>query len=58
MKDAAEFSSVWDAVADTPEEAATLRTRAELMHAIEAIITAAGWNEIEAAQWCGVTQPE
>ncbi len=57
MKDVAEFSSVWDAVADTPEEAATLRTRAELMHAIEAIIEDAKWTQAEAARRCGLTQP-
>ena len=57
MKKAAEYASVWDAVADTPEEAANLRARAELMQQIEAIVMKAGWTQSEAARRCGVTQP-
>jgi predicted XRE-type DNA-binding protein len=52
-----EYSSVWDAIADTPEEAANLRARAELMRQIEKIVSAAGWTQAEAARQCGVTQP-
>jgi predicted XRE-type DNA-binding protein len=51
------FDSVWDAVADTPEEAANLRMRAELMTQIAEIINANGWKQAEAAAHCGVTQP-
>jgi predicted XRE-type DNA-binding protein len=51
------FASVWDAVADTPEEAANLRARAELMRQIAAIIKAKGWKQTQAATHCGVTQP-
>jgi len=51
------FSSVWDAVADTPEQAANLQARAELMRQIAAIIKAAEWTQAEAAERCGVTQP-
>ncbi len=51
------FSNVWDAVADTPEQAANLRMRAELMHPIAEIIRAEGWKQADAAQRCGVTQP-
>lgn len=51
------YASVWDAIADTPEEAANLRLRAELMHRIAAIIAANGWAQREAAERCGVTQP-
>jgi predicted XRE-type DNA-binding protein len=50
-------ASVWSAIADTPEEAANLRLRAELMHEISAVIEAGGWTQAEAAQHCGVTQP-
>lgn len=57
MKKATEYASVWDAIADTPEEAANLRARAELMQQVEAIVTAAGWTQAEAARRCGVTQP-
>jgi predicted XRE-type DNA-binding protein len=51
------YASVWDAIADTPEEAANLRARAELMEKIEAIVTGSGWTQAEAAARCGVTQP-
>jgi len=51
------FSSVWDAVADTPEQAANLRARAELMRQIAAIIEQNAWKQSEAAKQCGVTQP-
>lgn len=51
------FSSVWDAVADTAEQAANLQARAELMRQIAAIIKAADWTQAEAAVHCRVTQP-
>jgi predicted XRE-type DNA-binding protein len=49
--------SVWDALADTPEQAANLRARAELMQPIAAIIKDQGGTQAEAASRCGVTQP-
>lgn len=51
------YASVWDAIADTPKEAANLRARAELMEKIAAIVTESGWTQAEAAGRCGVTQP-
>jgi len=51
------YASVWDAIADTPEQAANLRARAELMRQIEAIVKRKGWTQVEAARQCGVTQP-
>ena len=51
------FTSVWDAIADTPEQAANLRARAELMQQIAAIINANNWKQADAATHCGVTQP-
>ncbi|MEO7621769.1 MAG: XRE family transcriptional regulator [Gallionella sp.] len=51
------YASVWDALADTPEEAANLRARAELMQQIAAIVDENGWTQVEAATHCGVTQP-
>ena len=51
------YASVWDALADTPEESANLRTRAELMQKIAAIIEENDWTQTEAAIKCGVTQP-
>ena len=51
------YESVWVALADTPEQAANLRTRADLMRQIAEMIEAAGWKQVEAAERCGVTQP-
>lgn len=51
------YASVWDAIADTPEQAANLRTRAELMQKIAAIVKSSGWTQAQAASQCGVTQP-
>ena len=51
------YASVWDAIADTPEEAANLRVRSDLMREITAIISESGWTQAEAAKHCGVTQP-
>lgn len=51
------YASVWDAIADTPEQAANLRARADLMRQIAAIVEENGWKQAEAAARCGVTQP-
>jgi predicted XRE-type DNA-binding protein len=51
------YASVWDAIADTPAEAASLRVRSELMDKITALIEENGWTQFEAAGHCGVTQP-
>ena len=51
------YASVWDAIVDTPEQAANLRARAELMQKIAAIVQESGWTQVEAATRCGVTQP-
>ena len=51
------YASVWDALADTPEQAANLRARAELMQQIAAVVKDKDWTQAEAAKRCGVTQP-
>jgi predicted XRE-type DNA-binding protein len=51
------FNCVWDAIADTPEQAANLQARAELMQQITAIIKAHDWIQADAATHCRVTQP-
>ncbi len=51
------FASVWDAIADTPEQAANLRLRSELMDKIVALIEAKSWTQLEAAKHCRLTQP-
>ena len=48
------YRSVWDAVADSPEEAANLRIRSHLMDAIKAYISHEGITQEEAAQRLGV----
>lgn len=57
MKKSESFDSVWDALTDTPGEAANLRARAELMRQIAAFVKKQGWTQVEAARHCGVTQP-
>ena len=51
------YANVWDALADTPEEAANLRMRAALMRQIAELVRSKGWTQAEAAERCGVTQP-
>ena len=51
------YASVWDALADTPEQAANLRARAELMQQIATVVKDKDWTQAEAAKNCGVTQP-
>jgi predicted XRE-type DNA-binding protein len=51
------FNNVWDAIADTPEQAANLQARAELVLQITAIIKVNDWKQVDAATHCGVTQP-
>ena len=51
------YDNVWDAIADTPEEAANLTARSDIMDKLVAIIKAGGWTQAEAAKRCHVTQP-
>ena len=55
--DTTTYASDWDAIADTPEQAANLRARADLMQKIAAIVTESGWTQAQAATRCGITQP-
>jgi predicted XRE-type DNA-binding protein len=48
---------VWDAISDSPAEAANLTLRSELMMAIGAVIKKSGWTQSQAAERCGITQP-
>ena len=52
-----EVQNVWENLADSPEEAASLKARAQLMIAIRDMIHERGWNQHEAAAVLGVTQP-
>src|SRR3970282_2828638 len=51
------FNSVWDAVEDTPGDAANMKARAELMRAITEYIRSSGMTQAEAAKTLGVTRP-
>jgi len=51
------FNTVWEAIEDSPEEAANLSMRADLMRHITGLIQANEWTQAEAAKRCGVTQP-
>ncbi|ATS89986.1 XRE family transcriptional regulator [Xanthomonas citri pv. fuscans] len=51
------FSSVWDAIEDTPAEAENMKLRSALMMVLERHIRAQGWTQAEAASRLGVTQP-
>lgn len=51
------FSSVWDAISDTPAEAENMKLRAKLMTALRDHIKAEAWTQAEAAERLGVTQP-
>ena len=51
------YASVFDAIADTPQEAVNLRLRAEVMQRIAQRIGRKGWTQREAAEHCGITQP-
>lgn len=57
MNNIESYTSVWDAIADTPEQAANLRTRSELLRQINAIVKDSKWTTAEAAQQCGLTNP-
>lgn len=57
MRKPESYASVWDAIADTPAEAANLRARAELMRQIATLVKRQDWTQVEAARRCGVTQP-
>ena len=51
------FVSVWDAIEDTPAEAANMKLRSALMMALKEHIARAGLSQSQAAKLFGVTQP-
>lgn len=52
-----QFSSVWDAIEDTPAAAENMKLRSTLMMALEGHIKAQGWTQVETARRLHVTQP-
>ncbi len=51
------FTSVWDAIEDSPEQAQNMRLRSTLMMALKACIERTGMDQAEAAALFGVAQP-
>lgn len=51
------YTSVWDALADTPEEAVNLRVRSELIMALTSVVKGWHMSQPEAAARLHVTQP-
>lgn len=51
------FASVFDALCNTPSEAANMRLRADLMMHIADTVRENGWTQKQAAMFCGLTQP-
>ena len=57
MTDKQRFTSVWDALEDTPQEAASMKARSALMMALSDTIRDSRITQSEAAALFGVTQP-
>ena len=57
MTDKQRFGSVWDALEDTPQQAASMRARSELMMNLTEVIRERGMTQGDAATMFGVTQP-
>ncbi len=51
------FTSVWDAIEDTPEEAENMKLRSVLMTALKNHLARTEMNQAQAAKLLGVTQP-
>jgi len=51
------FTSVWDAIENTPAQAENMRARSSLMMALKDHIASEGLNQSQAAKLFGVTQP-
>jgi predicted XRE-type DNA-binding protein len=51
------YKSVWDALADSPQEALNMKLRSNLMIQITQTVENNGWTQKEAAKQLGVTQP-
>ena len=51
------YASVWDALEESPEAAASMRLRADLMIAVQRHVAASGLTQARAAKELGLTQP-
>jgi predicted XRE-type DNA-binding protein len=57
MSKAQRFASVWDAIEDTPQQAASMRARSELMMALQSWVKTTNVKQADAATLFGITQP-
>ena len=51
------FANVWDALSDSPEEAANLTMRSDVMSALAGRVRGWGTTQAEAARRLGISQP-
>jgi predicted XRE-type DNA-binding protein len=51
------FANVWDALTDSPEEAAAMTARSELMLAIKRVVADWDVTQANAARRLGISQP-
>ncbi len=51
------FTSIWDAIEDTPEEAENMKLRSVLMTALKNHLARTEMSQAQAAKLLGVTQP-
>ncbi len=51
------FENVWDALAETPEEAINLTFRSDLMSSIEKVVESWNITQADAAKRLGLTRP-
>ncbi|MBI3776030.1 MAG: XRE family transcriptional regulator [Gammaproteobacteria bacterium] len=51
------YSSVWDAIEDTPREAASMKVRSELLITLQETLRQKKLTQVQAAKLLGVTQP-
>ena len=52
-----QFDSVWDAIEDTPQQAASMKLRSELLIILQQHLKDRGLTQTQAAKLLGVTQP-
>ena len=57
MSEKHQFTSVWDAIEDTPTEAENMKLRSTLMMTLKNHINSTGLSQVEAAKLLNVTQP-
>ena len=57
MRKQTRFASVWDAIEDTPQQAASMRARSEPLMALQSWVKVSGKTQADAAGLFGITPP-